>query len=313
MHVRPLIAALLALAAALAPIAQPAPAFDMGTLLDTSFWPENGVFEIGQPADYFLLFPPSDYDEYDVDGRYLVRDASGGVVGEAAMRGAGRTDSPNIVEVDTSDPTFPVKGSGDYTFEVEFEGQTVAAIPFTIDEEGGDDPFDTRSMSRLEGPWRTHAYFQHEVNRPEYLLAFNAWVRRDEPGANDGTEVSVRRNGEEIAYGRGSLNGSSQGWVRVSYDLRDPSGRNGNFQGIAPNTPPWTIQDVTPGTYEVVLLTEDGPFRSYTIQGGDGAFVPHVRSDVSVEPRSLFLTPRRMTGQMLRTPVQLYWIGPDTL
>lgn len=310
---RSLAVALLALAVAPLPAAQPAPAFDVGTLLDTSFWPETGVFELGQPADYFLLFPPSDYDEYDVDGRYLVRDATGRVVGEAAMRGAGGTDSPNIVEVDTSDPSFPVKGSGAYTLEVEFEGQTVAALPFTIEEEGGDDPFDTRSMSRLDGPWRTHAYFQHEADRPEYILEFNAWLRRDEPGANDGTEVSIRRDGREVAYGRGSLNGSSQGWVRVSYDLHDPSGRNGSFQGIKPNTPFWTIQDVTAGPYEVVVSTEGGPVRSYTIEGADGAFVPHVRSDVSIEPRSQFLTPRRMTGQMLRTPVQLYWIGPEAL
>ena len=69
----------------------PAPAFDFGTLLDTQFWPEQGSFHFGSPADYFLLFPPSDYDQYETDGRYVVRNEAGRVVGTSEMRGAGPT------------------------------------------------------------------------------------------------------------------------------------------------------------------------------------------------------------------------------
>ena len=79
----------------------PAPALDFGTLLDTQFWPAQGSFHFGSPADYFLLFPPSDYDQYETDGRYVVRDGAGRVVGTSEMRGAGPTGTPNIVEVGT--------------------------------------------------------------------------------------------------------------------------------------------------------------------------------------------------------------------
>ena len=292
----------------------PAPAFDFGTLLDTQFWPAQGSFHFGSPADYFLLFPPSDYDQYETDGRYVVRNEAGRVVGTSEMRGAGPTGTPNIVEVDTQSPPFSFEGAGAYTLDVEFEGQTIAQLPFTATIDGGDDPFDTRTAMRLDGPWRTHAYFQHEIDRPEYIMTFNAWMRRDEPGGDEATVVSIRRDGQEVAYGSGYPNGSGESWVRVEYRLRSAEGRDGTFRGIRVNTPNWTAQDVTPGAYEIVILTEgDGVVRTFTAQGAENGFVPHDRSDVAIESRPLFLTPRRMTGQNLRTATQLYWIAPETL
>ena len=55
--------------------------------------------------------------------------------------------------------------------------------------------------------------------------------------------VSIRRDGQEVAYGTGYPNGSGQSWVRVEYRLRSAEGRDGTFRGIRVNTPNWTVQD----------------------------------------------------------------------
>lgn len=309
-----LLAALLA--APFAASAQPTPAFDLGRFLTNA----NVVADLSEvrfstPSFDFLLFPPSGYDTYDVDGRYVVRDASGGVVGTSTMYGRGETSTPNIVSVRSDGLGVKIESAGAYTFGAEFEGDVVASVPVTVAIEGSDDPFDTRSMLRVDGPWRTHGYFIHGHTAPETKLEFHTWHRNDEPGGDERTEVSIRRGGEEVAFGSGNPNGTSDGWRIVEYELfvaadRDPQGR---FGRRATNARPWSVDAVTPGTYEIVVSTETAPLRSFTVEGAAGAFTPHVRSDVNVEPRSLFLTPRRMTGQMLNRPAQLYWVGPETM
>lgn len=312
-----LLAALLtASAVPFAPTAQPAPAFDLGAFLtNTAFVPDRSEFRFAMPNDYFLLFPGEGYDQYDFSGQYLVRDASSRVVGTSAMYGDGPTDTPNIVEVRADGLGVVVEGDGAYTLEAEFEGQTVAAVPFTAAREASDDPFDTRAMMRIDGPWRTHGYFIHGHRQPEGILEFHTWHRNDEPGGAEPTEVSIRRGGEEVAFGAGYPNGTSGGWRIVEYELfvaadRDPQGRFGRKKT---NALRWSIDAVTPGPYEIVLSTESAPLRSFTIEGAAGAFTPHVRSDVDVQPRSQFLTPRRMAGQQLSLPATLFWVGPETM
>lgn len=303
---------------AVAPVdAQRAPAFDLGSFLSNStFLPHRSEFQLGMPSGYYLVFAPSNFDRYAVEGQYVIRNTSGDVVSTSAMRGKGLTNTPNIVAVDSQGMPVAIDGPGDYTLEAEFEGQVVARVPFTASAEGGDDPFDTRTMMRIDGPWRTHGYFLHEIGRPDYTMSFNTWIRRDEPGGQERTEVSIRRNGQEVAFGAGSPDGSSQAWVPVNYPLIAHSGRDprGQFGRSAVNPDRWTIQDVTPGTYEIVISTEGGgPIRTFTIEGASGAFVAHPRSDVDVEPRHLFLTPRRMGGQLQNVSLHLDWVGPESM
>ena len=306
-------ACLALLAASVAPLAaQPAPAFDLGVLLDTHFWPQNSSFSLASPADDFLLFPPTGFAEEQVEGHYRLRAADGREVESVGLWYKGRTDTPAVVEVFSRGQSLVVPGAGSYVLEAEVDGATVASIPFTATVEGTGDPFAPTPSTRLEGPWRTHGYFIHRLDQPEGVMEFHTWIRRDEPAGQQTSEVSIRRDGREIAWGRGSANGSNQAWLRVEYHLYLPEGRD-RFGVVGARAPNWTVQDVTPGTYEIVLSTQDGPFRTMTVEGGAGAFVPHARSAVDYEPRAQYLTPRRMTGQSLHQPAQLYWVGPDAM
>ena len=292
--------------------AQPAPAFDLGTFLDTSFWVEGSEFRLASPADYFLLFPPPGFSDDQVEGRYVLRGADGREVESVGLWYEGPTETPAVVEVDARGSSLVVPQSGTYVLEAEVGGLTVAAIPFTAQVVGSGDPFEPTPATRLDGPWRTHGYFVHDLARPDGILEFHTWIRRDEPQGQVTTEVSIRRGGEEVAWGYGSTGGSYDSWNRVEYRLYAPEGRK-RFANATANAPNWTVQDVTAGPYEIVLSTEAGPFRTMTVEGTAGAFVPHARSAVNFEPRSQYLTPRRMSGQSLHVPQQLYWVGPETM
>ncbi|MGB3543153.1 hypothetical protein [Rubrivirga sp.] len=295
-----------------APRTGPAPAFDLGVFLETSFWVEGSEFRLASPADYFLLFPPTGFADGAVRGRYVLRVAGGREVQSTDLWHAGPTGSPAVVEVAARGGSLTVPESGAYVLEAEVGGLTVASVPFTAEVVESGDPFDPTPATRLDGPWRTHGYFIHDPERTDYVMEFHTWLRRDEPQGEQTTEVSVRRDGQEVAWGYGTADGSYDSWARVDYRLYAPEGRD-RFGYQQANAPNWTLDDVTPGTYEVVLSMESGPFRTMSIEGAEGAFVPHSRSAIDIEPRSQYLTPRRMTGQMLRTPMHLDWVGPEAL
>jgi len=304
----------LLLASSLGVQAQPAPAMDYARLLDTRFFPNQGTFMFGVPKSDFLLFPSAGLDPYNVTGAYLIRDAEENIVGGHRWGTLTPTASAAFMSVGTSGApewSGPLQDGQSYTLDVGFEGAVIATIPFSVTVEEGGDPFDPKTIWTIDGPWRTHAYFEHEAERPDYIMNFHAWVGADEVESNTPTEVSIRRDGEEVAFGYTHSN-TTFGWGHGEYRLykaegRDPAGR---FARHKTNAYFWTIQDVTPGTYEVVLSSESGSFRTMTVEGGQGAFVAHPNSDVNAD-RSVFLTPRRMGGSNLSKALSVYWVVND--
>ena len=291
----------------------PAPAIDFGTLLDTVFLAARSEVRPATPRDYFLLFPNDGFDRYDVSGRYQLRSADGDLVWRSDGLSGGITSTPAIATLGSRGAMATIPGAGDYSLEVVYDGETVGALPFSASADASDDPFAPGTALRIDGPWRTHGYFYHDVARPDYIMEFHTWLRHDEPQAQEKTEVSIRRGGREVAFGYGTPNGTNDSWRRIEYRLFKTEGRDSRFGRHVANAPNWTVQDVTPGTYEIVLATESGTVRTMTIEGADGAFVPHVRSALDTEPRTSYLTPRRMAGQNLSKPHQLDWVGPETL
>jgi hypothetical protein len=307
-----LLIALLVVAAAAS--AQPAPASDYADLLSTRFFPATGQFLFDSPGAEFILFPGQE-PGYDIEGAaFIVRDDQNEVVGGQWIGSTGSTGSAAIQTLGTRGaPEWQrtLDDGGSYVLDLVWGGEVVGRVPFTASVEQSGDPYNPGQSYVLEGPWRTHAYFRHETDRPEYLMYLDAWIGPGEMESNAQTEVSIRRNGEEVAWGHGFSN-MTHGWGLVDYRLHKPESRDprGRFARAAPNPLPWTIQDVTPGTYEIVFSSETGPFRTMTIEGGDGTFVPHPRSALDYEPRAFFLGTRRMTDQNLRTSNSLYWIAP---
>lgn len=301
----------------------PAPgesASDYARLMNTRFFVARGDFGFGisngggVTGRDQIIFPPSVADAYSVSGQYVVRTADGQVVGQQSIGTVQPTESAAFIRPNTSGaPQWrgSVEAGQDYTLDLEFEGALVGSVPFTVRELSSDDPFNPGSVLLLDGPWQTHAFFQHETDRPEYLMHFYAWVGPHEMATNKRTEISIRRSGQEVAWGRGFSN-MTHGWGLVKYDLYKPEGRDDEFGRQVANAPRWGIQDVTPGTYEIQFSDEsETVFRTMTIEGGAGAFVPHARSAIDFRPRSRYLTPRRMVGSRLDTPVSVYWIAPS--
>ncbi|WP_412063568.1 hypothetical protein [Rubrivirga sp. IMCC45206] len=294
----------------------PAPAIDYASLLATRFFPAQGTFDLG---DVFLVFPPSPEGDRAL---FLVRDAAGEVVSRQALAWTPSSTGDAFVLLQSrgiGDRERPVQ-AGRHTLDVEVTGDLVGSVPFTVTESSNGDPFNPVTTLTLDGPWRTHAYFSHETDRPDYILEFKTWIRPDEMLPADGVdyepvEVSIRRDGREIAWGFDTVYATNYAeWHAVSFQLFTPDSRDqrsGRFADRGPRVTNWTIQDVTPGPYEVVISTEDGTaLRTFTIEGGRGAFVPHARSAIDYEPRAHFLTTRRMGGNRNRTLRTLHWIAP---
>lgn len=295
----------------------PAPAIDYASLLQTRFVSGQGTFDLGEVA---LVFPPS------AEGReaeFLVRTSSGEVVSRQRLGWNVDPGNPALVELNSiagvaGDGESPVQ-AGRYTLDVEVLGDLVGSVPFVVEELSTGDAFNPVTALQLEGPWRTHAFFEHETDRPDYILQFHVWVRPDEVLGDPGTdyesvEVSVRREGREVAWGHATVYSTHYAeWSFQSFQLLTPESRdsNGRFADKASRVTNWTIQDVTPGPYEVVLSTESGPFRTFAIEGAAGAFVPHPRSAIDYEPRARFLTQRRMGGYRNRKVTSAYWIAPE--
>lgn len=294
----------------------PATAIDYASLLDMRFYPQRGTFGLG---DAFLLFPaPGLLERDEIQSRYYIREASGREVVRHTVRTVEPTGSAAIARLSprsgaVDDFSNALEDGKSYTMDIEVYGDLVGSMPFSVTQTSNGDPYDPVTTMVLEGPWRTHAYFSHETDHPDRMMHLHAWVGVGEMESNKQTEVSIRRDGQEVAFGTGFSN-MTYGWGHVEYDLytadsRDRRGRYARYQ--AGDSRLWTIGDVTPGTYEIVFSSEEGgPFRTMTIEGGDGAFVPHPRSALDYEPRARFLTSRRMSGQNLDRNNALYWIAP---
>ncbi|WP_412063567.1 hypothetical protein [Rubrivirga sp. IMCC45206] len=291
----------------------PMPALDFVSLLDTRFYPTAGQFGIGEA---FLLFPPPGLVEREeIQGAFVIRDASGNVVVHTTIGRAEPTGATAIAKLKgragvVSDVNRPVEAGKRYTFDVELYGDVVGSMPFTVSQSSNGDPYNPVTAMALEGPWRTHAYFEHEAERPDYRMHFHAWISPDEMPPNTIAEVSVRRGGREVAWGARHAQ-LQYGWGHTEFVLYTPDSRGTQYGQANANRTLWTIQDVTPGEYEVVIRSEAGPFRTFAVQGGDGAFAAHPRSALDYEPRKHFLGTRRLSGQNLNRAHALYWIAPD--
>jgi hypothetical protein len=286
----------------------PLAAVDYGDMLDTRFYPQRGEFLFDSPGPEFVLFAPPG----EVSGAFVVRDAGGDVIGRQQIGAVGETGSSAIgVLTINAAPRWEgaLEDGGAYTYEIVLNRAVLGSIPFTVAVRDNGDPYDPVTSYVLDGPWRTHAYFDYEADRTDYQLFFNAWVSADDMPDHGVTEVSIRTDGQEVAWGHG-YSDPTYGWSRVEYELFTPAARDTEFGRHRVNPVRWTIEDVTPGTYEIVVSSEAGPFRTFTIEGASGAFVDHPRSDLAYEPRARFLATRRMKGQNLNTAFRMVWIGP---
>lgn len=289
---------------------QPAPVLDYTRFLKMRYWPQRGMFYLGEGKDH-LLFPPEGFDPYaDNHGEYVIRNAEGREVASQRLGSFGSTRSAAFLTVGTYAGPSGVETlePGSYTLDLVFHGRIASRIPFSITAHEGGDPFDPKTIYQRSGPWSQLAYFEHETERTDYHLTFNTWVSADDLGADGGrVRFTLYRDGQPVAANKNSLGPhvSTEGdWGHastylVTYETRD-----------ATNPTFFTIADMTPGSYVMRVSPYDSEevLREFAFEGGAGTIAPHERSAADYEPRYSYLNPRRMGGSSLNKMYSVYWV-----
>ncbi|MEL6614486.1 MAG: hypothetical protein AAFQ43_02040 [Bacteroidota bacterium] len=288
----------------------PTPVLDYARFLNMRYWPERGMFYLGGGDDH-LIFPPADLDGYaDDNGRYVIRTAEGREVASQNLGTILDTRSAAFKTLGTSGAPRGVESleDGDYVLDLEFQGRVASRIPFSISAEASGDPFDPKTIHRRSGPWSELAYFEHETDRTDYHLTFNAWVHASEIGDDNGrVRFVLKRDGSPIASSRANVDPFVQtngDWGFASTHLVTYASRE------ATNSTFFTIADVTPGAYTMEVQNRDTGevIRAFDVEGASGALVPHDRSAMDYEPRHAYLTPRTIHGSSLNRMHTTYWV-----
>ena len=273
----------------------PAPVADYVGLLDRVL---HGDWD---DSNLYVLFAPDEGPE--PIGAYVLRDEAGAALGSVPLRLRSRRSGTVASSVTWSHKTGPIgipDATGTLVLDLEFEGQIIGSVPYTKTSEQVGNAFDSRTVTRVTGPWQTHGYF-YDDGDPASRLHFAFWLLR---GENAPAEVVVMQDGVEIAFGeRRQTAGMSRSFFRL-YKSEHRGGFLGDGQAFSRS-------DVTPGALEVIVLDEDGgEIRRFALEGGDGTFVPHARSEPGYEPSAHALAPRHAPSRELGL-VHVFWTAPE--
>ncbi|MGB3542785.1 hypothetical protein [Rubrivirga sp.] len=275
----------------------PTPDVDYVGLLDTVLygdWDDN---------DTYVLFAP-DSDAEPI-GAYVLRDEQGGELGRFPLKIDHQRSGTVASAVSWSHRSGGLNGipnaNGTLTLDLEFEGAVIGSVPYVQTSEQVGSAFDSRRVTRMQGPWQTHGYF-FDNGDASSELHFAFWTTSGESAP---AEVIVARDGTEVAFGerRERVTGSPRSVFRLF-----GSQHRGGFLG---DDQEFSRSELTPGGLEVVVLDEDGAeMRRFALEAGDGTFVPHVRSEPGHEPHALTLAPRHApSGE--QELVHVFWTTTD--
>lgn len=192
----------------------------------------------------------------------------GGAVVETQFYSGEKQKPPFWVLHPLRPPEQPLD-AGDYVMEWFVEGDLFYRFPFTVDVEGGDDPYNPGGRYYFDGPWDDYAYLYIPDNNPASSPTFSVWFRDKSSTLSVmksfDVNVTIRRGGQAVAYwpGPGEANPVDfpPYWERLDVGLR--SGSSG-FSAAE------LMKD---GTYTVVVTVDGKPYAQYryTARGGQVA------------------------------------------
>lgn len=289
----------LAAAAACAALATPllsaqAPCADVCDLLDALTIPKGGnriLFTDG----YGAFFPADSH--YDGAPRmrenfrcHLVLDEGGVEVGRWPLLVQREAKVFQRFQPFGQSPIHEFKGAGDFVLSVEFDGEDVTSVPFRVDAEASDDPFDPATTYTIDSGLARWAQLvvSHRSSQPTVGVRFR--VRGMDLDLPKGAEVkvTVERQGR-VVYDGGTIGASTLrgqvGWMEFDRQLRYPDQKGGGFL---------PLEDFVKvdGTYRIVLRSGDEVLRGWDFVVDGGKLVPHARSSFDHTPRSEYLLSR---------------------
>ena len=284
------------------------PAAEYLSLLNMRFYEADGGFLVDGLQ---LVFPPQGVRR----ATFVLSKQGGGEVASVPLRiePFGQFPAFGLLVPDGNTGVVKVGQPGDFVITIKVNDDTVSALPFSMKEEKGTDPFNPTRRFTREGPWKDLGFMSAKVDDPESRLSFNWWtsLRELPAGSRQLLTVHVMQGEQEIASSNSPVVPSSNDWQFFRRELVEaktvgkPTRQYLTRAALA-------AQD---GDYAVVVKVNGQPVKSYRAQVKGGQLQALDRSRLGYEPRADFIPPRMIDTsagtssryQMLET----YWLRRD--
>jgi hypothetical protein len=262
------------------------PAVEYQSLLNMRFYEADGGFLVDGLQ---LVFPPQGVRR----AVFVLSRAGGGEVASVPLRiePFGAFPAFGLLLPDGNPGVIRVGQPGDYVITIKVNDEVISALPFSMREEKGADPFNPTRRFTREGPWRGLGFISNKVDDPEARVSFNWWTSlREFPAASGRTllTVHVMRGGQEVASSNSPVVPSSNDWQFFKRELVEA-------KTVGKPTRQYLTRAALAakdGEVAVVVKANGQPVKSYRMQVKGGQLQPLDRSRLGYEPRTDFISPR---------------------
>lgn len=285
------------------------PAAEYLSLLNLRFYEADGGFLVDGLQ---LVFPPQGARR----AAFVLSKAGGGEVASVPLRIEPFEKFPvfGLLVPDGNPGVVKVGQPGDFVITIKVNGEAVSALPFSMREEKGTDPFNPTRRFTREGPWKDLGFVSAKVDDPQARLSFNWWTSlRELPAATGRTLLTVHamRGGQEIASSNSPVVPSSNDWQFFTRELVEaktvgkPTRQYLTRAALAAND----------GEVTFVVKANGQPVKSYRMQVKGGQLQSLDRSRLGYEPRTDFISPRMIDTSSGSSSdyhmLEAYWLRRD--
>ena len=224
---------LLSFLIAAAPQAQYENAVDFSSVLKFTYEDHHSGLRYGRLRSsgsygrvYFNVWLPNGTSDVQA-GEMAVLYPDGSPIAYATMTTLNTTDLSSIFVLGGSDEEWytTLEADIEYRYTLSMGDDLLVDFPFEASVSGGDDPYVTsgdKEWALESGPWFTHSFFQQNE---EGLVRYFMWLKVKDATTPSGSsydfEVSIRRGGQEVAWGYHN----SSGYMRY-FNLRTAASRH---------------------------------------------------------------------------------------
>jgi len=284
------------------------PAAEYLSLLNMRFYEADGGFLVDGLQ---LVFPPQGVRR----ATFVLSKAGGGEVASVPLRiePLGAFPAFALLAPDGTPGVVKVGQSGDFVMAIKVNDEVVSALPFSMKEEKGTDPFNPTRRFTREGPWKDLAFVSNKVEDAEARVSFNWWtsLRELPAGGRQLLTVHVMRGGQEIASSNSPVVPSSNDWQFFRRELVEA-------KTVGKPTRQYLTRAslaAKDGEFVVVVKANGQPVKSYRMQAKGGQLQSLAQSRLGYEPRADFISPRMIdtsSGSGSDFPMlEAYWLRKD--
>ncbi|HYP52317.1 MAG TPA: hypothetical protein VEQ42_02190 [Pyrinomonadaceae bacterium] len=282
------------------------PAAEYQSLLNLRFYEADGGFLVDGVQ---LVFPPQGVRR----ATFVLSKAGGGEVMSVPLRVEPFGSFPAFGRLvpDGNPGVVKVGQPGEFVITIKVNGEAVSALPFSMKEERGTDPFNPTRRFTREGLWRDLGFLSVRVDDAEARVSFNWWMSLRELAAGVSRPlctIHVMQGGQEIATSNSAVVPSGPDWQFFTRELVEAKSVGKPTRQYLTRAA-LTAKD---GEYSVVVKVNGQPVKSYRLPVKGGQIQTLDRSRLGYEPSTDFIAPRMIDtsagsssrDQMLET----YWL-----